>query len=444
MFDFLAKTFSSIYSSFSSKSVVSEQALKDAIVQVKDALIAADVPYELVEKFVATVSQELIGKALPASIKPAEYFMKTVHDKLVAFLGGVDAAKFSPAVPSIIMLMGLQGAGKTTSIGKLAFYLKKAGSKQNKQCKILVASVDFYRPAAIDQLEIVAKQAAVAFYRAQSSNPSDAALEIYDYWKRYQYDFLLLDTAGRLHVDNTMLAELKTIDSELQPKLKILVLDAMTGQESLAVARAYEQAVGFDGAILAKSDSDSRGGAAFSFRYALQKPVYFVGVGEKVEDFTLFQPERIASRMLGMGDIQTLIERAEEKIKKEEQEKVASSLEQGRFTLHDFAQQMDMVSRLGSLSSVMKYMPGLGGVKVSEGDLERGEREMRRFRAIISSMTPKERNTPSLLNGSRRKRVALGAGVSVSEVDTLLSRFAQMQQYAKLIGKSGGFRRFFK
>ncbi len=306
-----------------------------------------------------------------------------------------------------------------------------------------MASVDFYRPAAVEQLAVVAKQAGVDFYRASAKKPFDAALEIYRQWQNERYEILLLDTAGRLHIDNEMLQELQAIDRKLKPKQKLLVLDAMTGQESLAVARAFDQAIGFHAAILSKTDSDSRGGAAFSFRYALKKPIVFIGTGEKVDDLDRFHPERVASRMLGMGDIQTLIERAEEKIKQSEQDAMANSFERGELTLQDFAQQMDMVNRLGSLSSVMKYIPGMGG-QVSSGALEEGEREMKRFRAIISSMTLKERLYPRLLKGSRRSRVAGGAGVAASEVDKLLSRFDQMRQYAKLIKKSGGFRQIFK
>ncbi len=444
MFDFLAQKFSSIFSSLSRQKSLDQQSVDQALAQVKDGLLSADVPYDLVQQFAVSVKNEVVGQKLIGSLKPSEQLLKVVHDKVLSFLGGKDNHSFSAPIPSVLMVMGLQGSGKTTTIAKLAYYLKKEAQKRNKQRKILVASVDFYRPAAVDQLEIVAKKAGANFYRAESNNPVAAAVEIYRYWKEHAYELLLLDTAGRLHVDDTMLVELQKIDKELKPRQKILVLDAMTGQESLAVAQAFDQSIGFNAAILTKTDSDTRGGAAFSFRYALKKPIIFIGSGEKPEDLALFHPERVASRMLGMGDVKTLIERAEEKIKAQEQEQVAHSFERGQLTLQDFAQQMDMVSRLGSLSSLMKYMPGMGAASISQDALDQGQIEMKRFRAIISSMTLRERLYVKLLNPSRRQRVARGAGVSVSDVDKLLSRFDQMQQYAKLVKKSGGFRQFFK
>ena len=444
MFDFLAQKFSSIFSSLSRQKTLDQQSVDQALLQVKDALLSADVPYDLVQQFTVSVRDDVVGQKLLGSLKPSEQFLKVVHDKLLSFLGGKDNLLFSAPIPSVIMVMGLQGSGKTTTIAKLAYYLKKEAQKRNKQCKILVASIDFYRPAAVDQLEIVAKKAGAHFYRAKLDNPVAAAIEIHRYWKEQGYELLLLDTAGRLHVDEMMLTELQKVDKELKPRQKILVLDAMTGQESLAVARSFDQSIGFNAAILTKTDSDTRGGAAFSFRYALKKPIIFIGSGEKPEDLALFHPERVASRMLGMGDVKTLIEKAEEKIKAHEQEQMTHSFEQGQLTLQDFAQQMEMVNRLGSLSSVMKYMPGMGGAQIPQEALDQGQAGMCRFRAIISSMTLRERVYMRLLNSSRRQRVAKGAGVTVSEVDKLLSRFDQMQQYAKLVRKSGGLRQFFK
>ncbi len=444
MFDFLSQKFSSIFSSFSGKKTLDQKSVDQALSQVKDALLSADVPYDLVEQFTQSINDELVGQKIIGSLKPSEQLLKVVNDKLLAFLGGTDNRTFSVTIPSVLMVMGLQGSGKTTTIAKLAYHLKKEAEKRNKKRRILVASVDFYRPAAVDQLEVMAGKAGADFYRAQAEKPLQAALEIHKHWQDNRYEILLLDTAGRLHVDSAMLQELQAIDRELQPKQKILVLDAMTGQESLAVARAFDQAIGFQSAILSKTDSDSKGGAAFSFRYALKKPIVFIGTGEKVDNLDLFHPERMASRMLGMGDIKSLIERAEEKIKKGEQEQMASSFERGKLTLEDFAQQMDMVNRLGSLSSVMKYIPGMGGAQIPAGALEEGQREMKQFRAIIGSMTLKERLYPRLLNDSRKGRVAQGAGVAVGQIDKLLSRFDQMQQYAKLIRKSGGFRSPFK
>ncbi len=443
MFDFLSKKFSSIFSKVRGKKTLDVATIDAALEQVKDALLSADVPYDLVQTFAQEIKDDLVGKKVTTSLQADEQLMKVVNDRLVAFLGG-DKTIFSPQIPSVIMVMGLQGSGKTTTIAKLAHYMAQEGKKRGKERRILMASVDYYRPAAIDQLEQLSKQAQISFFRAQSNDPITAACEIYDYWRSNNYEFLLLDTAGRLHVDNRMLEELRILDSRLQPKHKLLILDAMTGQESLAVARAFEQGVGFQGAILTKIDSDTRGGAAFSFRYALKKPIIFMGSGEKLEDLEQFYPERAASRMLGMGDIKSLIEHAEQKIKADEQQSVYRSFQNGKMNLEDFAQQMDMINKLGSLSSIMKYMPGAGNLSVSQDQLDQGQQEMKRFRAIMSSMTRKERLYPPLLNDSRKKRVAKGAGVAVGEVNKLLSRFDHMQQYAKLIKKSGGFGRLFK
>lgn len=435
MFDFLSQKFSSIFSKLNSSSKLDKKTIEDVLLQVKDGLLEADVPFDLVEQFSDSVRKDVEGQKLIDSLKPSEQLLKVVFEKAKQFLGGQEQS-FLLKNTDKVLVMGLQGSGKTTTIAKLAH-------AQKKSLKILLASVDFYRPAAVDQLEVLAQKIGVGFYRASSANPVIAVSEIQAHAKHKGYDVLFLDTAGRLHVDDIMLAELKEIKSILQPTHKILVLDAMTGQESLAVARSFEKEVGFDGAVLSKMDSDTRGGAVFSFRYALKKPILFVGIGEKVEDLDRFYPERAASLMLGMGDLQSLSERADIKIKKSEQEKAYKSLESGSFTFHDFAQQMDMMSKIGSLGSVMKYIPGLSG-QVSQSQLEQGEREMVRFRAIISSMTPKERIQPRLLNKTRVSRIARGSGVSINNVHTLIQRFEQMQQYAKLMKRSGGFKSLFR
>ncbi len=429
MFDFLARTFSSIFSQVPKNGMLDEKGMQAMLERVKDGLLEADVPHGLVQEFVQSLQAELVLQKLPKGIKQDEFILKIVHDKLLGFLGGKQLP-FQYKKIATVLVMGLQGSGKTTTIAKLAF-------QQKNSRKVLLASVDFYRPAALDQLAILAQKASVDFYRASSNDPVVAAREIMHYAQAQGYDLLFLDTSGRLHVDNAMLTELQLISTNLQPSHKLLVLDAMTGQESLAIARAFDQVVGFDGAILTKMDSDTRGGAAFSFKYALKKPIYFVTTGEKLEDIAFFYPERAAGRMLGMGDIQTLLEQADQKIKKSEQEAASRALESGTFTLQDFLKQMEMMAQLGSLTSVMKYIPGLAG-QISQEQLEQGEREMKRFKAIISSMTPKERVYPVLLNDSRLKRVAQGAGVRVSDVSQLIKRFEQMQQYAKLIKKSGG------
>lgn len=440
MFDFLTKKFSGIFSTLTGKNRLTDKNLEQTLQRVKDSLLEADVPYELVQVFMEDVKKEVIGQKVFASMDPSEQFVKIVYDRILEFLGGEYLQEsFAFQIPSVIMVMGLQGSGKTTTIGKLAYFIKKQAEKRGKKRKVLLASVDFYRPAAIDQLEVLAGQVGVDFYRSDKSNVQDAAQDIMQYYKQHGYEHMLFDTAGRLHVDVAMMDELKVVNKVVNPRYKFMVLDAMTGQESLTVAKAFQDAVGFDYAVLSKMDSDSRGGAAFSFRYSLQKPILFMGVGEKLENLEVFRPERVAKRMLGMGDILTLVENAQEKIKKSDQESVERSLKSGNITLDDFEKQLSMVSKLGSLSGVMKFMPGMGNMQVSGDDLQKGENEMRQFKAIIRSMTKKERFFPQILDGSRKKRIAQGAGVDPSAVNVLLQRFEQSKQFVKLLKK----KRFF-
>lgn len=438
MFDFLSGKFSNLFNTLTGQGRLSEKNIEDTIEQIKESLLEADVPHALIEQFVASVKSDVLGQKVLGSLKPGEQFVKVVHDRLLEFLGGKDIKPFEFQSNGIVMVMGLQGSGKTTSLGKMAHMLKKKGKS-----RILLGSVDFYRPAAIDQLETLAQKVGVTFYRTKQTDAVLAAQDIYTQYKQGHYDFLFLDTAGRLHIDNTLLQELREIDALIQPTYKFLVLDSMTGQESLNVAQAFEQGVGFGHAILTKMDSDTRGGAAFSFRYALNKPIIFVGVGEKMEDFEPFYPDRIASRILGMGDVVSLAEKANSMIKEENQEKVYRTMMDGKMTLADFADQLGMMNKLGSLTQIMKYLPGMGGAKISPEMLEKGEQEIKRFRAIISSMTPKERIMPRILDGSRKKRIALGAGVQVSDVNQLLARFEQTQQFAKMMKGSGRFPRLF-
>lgn len=439
MFDFLSNRFSHLFSRLTGQNRLTEQNMQETLQKVKDSLLEADVPYAVVENFLKEVSAEVVGqKVLTASLKPGEHLIKIIHDKLVAFLGGsttLEALTFQ--IPSVIMLMGLQGSGKTTTIAKLAYYIQKQAEKRGKKRKILLASVDFYRPAAIDQLEILAQQVGVDFYRSNSQDPLAAAADINRYYKNQGYEHLLFDTAGRMHIDSVMLQELRQLDAKIQPKYKYLVLDSMTGQESLRVAQAFEDGVGFHGAILTKIDSDTRGGAAFAFRYTMKKPILFLGAGEKISDLEYFRPERMASRILGMGDIQSLIERAEEKIKKSDQDALEQSIQKGKMTLQDFAHQLEMVNKIGSLSQIMNYLPGVSSQQVSPEMIQKGEQEIKRFRAIISSMTAQERLCPQILNGSRKQRIARGSGVTVTHVNEFLERFEKSQQFMKLFKKFG-------
>lgn len=442
MFDFLARQFSSIFSSFSAESSFTEKNVSAVIAQVKDALTQSDVPYEVVNNFIVQLKNDLMGQKIIKGVRPEEQLMKIVYERMTAFLGQ-EAAGFVFQIPSVIMVMGLQGSGKTTTIAKLAHHAKVQAAKKNKKRSILLASVDFYRPAAIDQLEILAQQVQVDFYRSLSTDPVTAALEIVQQFKKGSYDHLFLDTAGRLHVDQRMLDELKQIEKKLMPKYKILVLDAMTGQQSLAVAQSFEKEVGFYSAIITKMDSGAAGGAVFAFRYMLKKPIWFIGTGEKIDDLQEFYPNRIAQRMLSMGDLQTLIEKAELKIKAAEQERMNNSLLAGTMTFEDFAQQIDMVSQIGSLSSIMQYIP-FPMAQVDSAQVQKGDAEIKKFRAIINSMSAKERRNGCFIDGSRRIRIAKGAGVAEADVILLIERFEQLKQYAKLLKKTGPFKGLFR
>lgn len=443
MFNFLTQKFSSIFSKFNNKGQITQGNIDEALIQVKDSLLEADVPYDLVNSFIEKVKSESIGKQVIKSLNPGQQFIKIVYDSLCSFMGNQTATSSFP-IPSIIMVLGLQGSGKTTTLAKLAHFLKEYAQKKGKQRNILLASVDYYRPAAIEQLDILAKRVGTSFYRSKYTEPLKAALDIFEHYKKNQYDYLLLDTSGRLHVDTDMIKELKEIDSKLNAKFKILVLDSMTGQESLKVAQAFDQSIGFNGAILTKMDSDTRAGAAFSFRFALKKPILFVGTGEKIDDLEQFHPDRIATRILGMGDVLTLVEKAEKNIKKQEQDDLAKALSSGKFTLQDFSNQIDMVNKIGSLSKIAQYFPGVDSSKLTPDALQKGEHEIKKFKAMISSMTAREKVVPKIIDASRKQRIAKGSGTSVSDVNLLLEKFEQSKQFAKLFKRYGNFKNFFK
>jgi len=442
MFDFLSSKFSTVFNWMSGKHRLSKANIETALEQVKDALLQADVPFSVVNDFLSELSATVIGQKVHEKLNPGNHFVKTVNEALVNFLGGGTAPgrdTFIPKegiafqYPSVIMVMGLQGSGKTTTIAKLAHRIKK-----KKPRRILLASVDFYRPAAVEQLEILSKQVGVDFYRSESTNPVEAARDILNHYKQNRYELLFLDTAGRLHVDAPMMEELQKISKIVSPKHSFIVLDSMTGQESLNVAKTFHESIGFDSAILTKMDSDTRGGAAFAFRYILKKPISFVGTGEKADDLELFIPKRIASRILGMGDVLSLIEKADESISKEKQESMSKRMMSGNLSLDDFAEQMSMMGKLGSLGKVMKYIPGMPSL--SPEQLEQGELQMKQFKAILSSMTSKERLFPQILNGSRKQRIANGSGTNSTIINQLLQKFEQTKQFARMFKKMGNNR----
>ena len=441
MFSFLSQKFSGILGWLNNKGRLTEENINEAVNNVRDALLEADVPQDIVLAFLQEIKSETVGKSVHSALNPGQQFIKIVHEKLLEFLGGRNTlTSMTFQIPSVIMVMGLQGSGKTTTIAKIAHAVQEQAKQRGKKRHILLASVDFYRPAAIDQLSILAEKIGADFYRAQSTSPLQAAKEIYDHFKSKGYEHLFLDTAGRLHIDQQMMAELADINAKLSPKHKILVLDAMTGQESLQVAKAFDQAVGFDAAALTKMDSDTRGGAAFGFRYALKKPICWVGIGEKIQDLENFVPERMTTRILGMGDMQTLIEKASEGISQESQDSIAKRLMDGAFTLKDFYDQLGMIDKIGSLQKISRYLPGAHAL--SPEMMDKGQQEMKKFKAIINSMTNKEKIVPQIIDNSRKKRIALGAGVNVQDINQLLQRFEQSKQFVKMFKKMGKLKRF--
>ncbi|MBT3828034.1 signal recognition particle protein [bacterium] len=445
MFDFLSSKFGALLNKVTGQSVISKNTIKEALQEVRSALIEADVPFEVVEQFVGQVEEKAVGQQLKGSLKAGDQFVKIVHDEMVEFLGSAHKKDQDPLAltfPATVIVMGLQGSGKTTTLSKLAFYMQKQAKKRGKKRSIMLASVDFYRPAAIDQLEVLAKSVGVTFYRSPESDVVSAAKDCVDQARKQGIQVLLLDTAGRLHVDESMLEELKQVVDVVKPQKSLLVLDAMTGQESMRIAQAFDKAVGFDGAVLSKVDSDARGGVAFAFAYQVKKPVYFVGVGERPEDMDEFRPERIASRILGKGDVVSLVEKVEEKIKVDERKSMERAYRKGTITLEDFASQLGMMSRLGSMNSIMKHLPGMGQ-SITPEMMERAELESKKFKAILSSMTRKERLYHKILNTSRKRRIANGAGATKSDIDLLLRKFEESQRFVKLLKRMGGLGKFF-
>ncbi len=446
MFNFLSDTFSGIFNWLNGKSRITQADIDKAVGQLFDALIDADVPQDLARTFLATVTESLQGIDVQKNVNPGHLIIKIVQDRLTDFLGSQNKIDFwAIQYPTVLMVLGLQGSGKTTTAAKIAYAIAEKELEKGKKKRIMVASVDYYRPAAIDQLEILARENNFGFYRAQALNPVAAAQEIMQQCKAQGYDVLIIDTAGRLHVDESMMQELQKVDQIVRPHKKILVLDAMTGQESLSVARSFNDTIGFDGAVLTKMDSETRAGAAFSFYYALKKPVFFLGVGEKINDIEPFIPERIASRIIGMGDIVTLIEKTTKQFKEQEQadqEKLSHRLMTGNFSLDDFLQQLGYVQKMGSLQKIFSYLPGMGSV--SPEMIKQGEQEFKRIRAMISSMTHLERLNPAVLNGERKRRIAKGSGTTAADINQMLQKFEQIKHYAKLMKNNAQFKNFFK
>ncbi len=431
-FEGLSEKLQNAFKKLTGKGKLNEQNIKDAMREVRLALLEADVNYLVVKDFVKKVTDRCVGAEILANLNAGQQVIKIVNEELTSLMGGSNAKlTWSPAVPTIYMLCGLQGAGKTTMAAKLAGYLSKQGKKP------MLAACDIYRPAAIKQLQVVGEQVGVPVFEKGTQNPVQTAKEAIDYARYYGRDVLIVDTAGRLHIDEALMDELKQLKSAVRPQEILLVVDAMTGQDAVNVAKAFDEQLSIDGVIITKLDSDTRGGAALSVRAVTGKPIKFAGIGEKLGDIEPFHPERMSSRILGMGDILTLIEKATAAADEEALAKLESSKKKPTdFDLNDFLDQMRQIKKMGPLQNVLGMLPGIGGklknVEVDDSALKKPE-------AIICSMTLKERRNPAILNASRRKRIAAGAGVTVQDVNALIRQFEQMQKMMKqMMGNKRG------
>ncbi len=436
-FQGLSDKLQAAFKKLTGKGKLNEQNIKDAMREVRMALLEADVNYVVVKDFIKRVSERCIGTEILSSLNAGQQVIKIVNEELTALMGGSNAKlTWSSSVPTIYMLCGLQGAGKTTMCGKLANYLVKEGKKP------LLAACDIYRPAAIRQLQVVGEQVNVPVFEKGTQDPVKTVQEAVEHARYYGRDVLIIDTAGRLHVDEALMNELSRIKETVHPQEILLVVDAMTGQDAVNVAKAFNDQLNIDGVILTKLDSDTRGGAALSVRAVTGKPIKFSGTGEKMGDIEPFHPDRMASRILGMGDMLTLIEKATENMDQDKTDKLGKKLQRNAadLNLEDFLEQMQQMKKMGPLSNILGMLPGVGS-KLK--DVEIDENAFKKPEAIVRSMTPQERRHPDILNASRRKRIAAGAGVTVQDVNALMRQFDQMRQMVKQMmgNKKGAMRR---
>jgi signal recognition particle subunit SRP54 len=412
---------------------LTEDDVNEAMREVRMALLEADVNFKVVKNFIKTVKERAIGQDILETLTPAQVVVKIVDEELTNLMGGTQSRiNMSPNPPTIIMMAGLQGAGKTTSAGKLGLSLKKQGKRP------LLVACDIYRPAAIKQLQVVGKQLDIpVFSMEQGTDAVTIAKSSIAYSQSHANDVIIIDTAGRLQIDEALMQELRDIKAEVKPHEILLVVDAMTGQESVNVAQTFNDSLGLDGVIMTKLDGDARGGAALSIKAVTNVPIKFIGMGEKLEPLQPFHPDRMASRILGMGDVLSLVEKAQQTFDMEEAKKMEKKLRKDEFTLDDFLSQMQQVKKLGSLENILGMIPGMGGLKKQlEGqDIDLDGKEMRQIEAIIRSMTPKERADITIINGSRRKRIAMGSGTRVQDVNKLLKQFGEMRKMMKKMKK---------
>ena len=423
-FESLSEKLNAAFKKLRGKGRRSPADVKDAMREVRMALLEADVSYKVVKDFVKNVTEKATGADVLEALSPAQMIVKIVNQELCELMGGQNQKlNISSKLPSVVMLVGLQGAGKTTNGAKLAGYMKKQGKRP------LLAACDIYRPAAIKQLETVGAQLDVPVFQMGQTNPVDIAKAAIEHAKKHGNDIVFLDTAGRLHIDEELMDELKNIKAAVEPAEILLVVDAMTGQDAVNAANAFDEALGITGVMLSKLDGDARGGAALSIRAATGKPIKFIGTGEKLDMIEPFHPDRMASRILGMGDMLTLIEKAEQSFDQKKALEAAERLKSNRFTLSDYLDQMAQLKNMGDLESIMGMIPGMDSKALKGAKID--EKAMARQEAIILSMTQAERNNPSILNSSRKKRIAAGSGTSVVDVNRLLKQFEAVQQLTK-------------
>ena len=425
-FENLSEKLQGTFKKLRGKGVLQESDINDAMREVKLALLEADVNFKVVKEFVAAVKEKCMGAEVLESLTPGQQVIKIVNDELVSLMGGTGSKlTYSPSGFTVLLMVGLQGTGKTTTCGKLANYLKKQGKKP------MLCACDIYRPAAIDQLEVVGKTVDVPVYTNRSSRVAeDIALEAMAEAQKRGYNVLIVDTAGRLQIDEELMEELVRVKKAVKPHEILLVVDALTGQDAVNAAEGFNEKLGIDGIIMTKMDGDSRGGAALSAKKVTGRPIKFMGMGEKFDALEPFHPDRMASRILGMGDMLSLIEKAQENYDEAKAAKLEKKLKKNEFTLEDFVDQMGEIRNMGGIGKMLEMLPGVGG-KISDDDVEKSEKEFKQMEAIIQSMTPAERKDPSILNASRRKRIAAGCGQPVSKINSLIKRYEDAKKLMK-------------
>lgn len=436
-FESLSEKLQGAFKKLKGKGVLTEADINDAMREVKLALLEADVNFKVVKGFVNDVKEKCMGAEVMESLTPAQQIIKIVNAELVDLMGGSsNKLTYSPSGFTTLMMVGLQGTGKTTTCGKLANYLKQSGKKP------MLCACDIYRPAAIDQLEVVGKAVNTpVFTMRDCKEPAKIALEAKKEAEKKGFDVLIVDTAGRLQIDEALMDELVDIKREVRPHEILLVVDALTGQDAVNVAEGFNEKLGVDGIVMTKMDGDSRGGAALSAKKVTGKPIKFMGVGEKYDALEPFHPERMAGRILGMGDMLSLIEKAEAAFDQEKAERLEQQLRKNQFTLEDFLDQMSQVKKLGGVAKIIEMLPGMNAGQLADADLEQGEKEFRQMEAIIQSMTIEERRHPDLLNASRRKRISAGCGLPVSKINNMMKRYEETKKMMKMMNNPKALKR---